>query len=466
MVRDLFKSTITRYQMLRDGDGVVAALSGGPDSTALLCLLTELAGPMGLRVRGAHYNHGLRGAESDGDEAFVREQCRRRGVALTVEHAPTPPAAGENVEQWAREARYRFFERVRAGHDLDRIALGHTRDDLAETLLMRLLRGSGLSGLACLRPVRGDGVIRPLIGIPRSGVLALLDELGQPYREDSSNRDMVRLRNRVRHELLPLLERNYNPRAAERLADTVGLLLDDEAFLQRQAVETLERMLIEDDGGQALSRTALADLPPALGRRVVREALRRCRGDLRGLDRGHVESVIALAASGAGGEKRLDLPGGLVVRTVYHRLAFEAADPSPDTGGWSRPLTIPGSTRLEACGLMAVATVESAPAAGGEDGWPDPGTTVLLDAAAIGEAEKILRSWKPGDRYRPEGAPGSRKVARMLIDARVPRHRRNRVPLLVVDGEPVWVPGHRPAEGCGWRPEKGGACIRLELRKM
>lgn len=465
MARDLFQSTITRYRMLRKGDGVVAALSGGPDSTALLCLLRELAGTMELRVHGAHFNHGLRGAESDGDEAFVRDQCSRLGVPLSVEHAASAPAAGDNIEQWAREVRYRFLEQVRAAEGLDRIALGHTRDDLAETLIMRLLRGSGLSGLACLRPVRGDGVIRPLVGVTRAGVLELLEELDQPFREDSSNRDMGRLRNRVRQELLPLLERNYNPQARERLADTAALLLDDEDLLQGHARETLERFDAPGEGSDTLPREALALLPPALARRVVRLALRRCRGDLRGVGRGHVESVIALAASGTGRQKTIDLPGGLVVRAVYDRLVLEGGSPAPAPGAWSRPLAVPGTTPLEACGLVAVVTIEPAPGAGGSAGWPDLDTTVLLDAGALGDEGVILRSWRPGDRYRPAGAPGRRKVGRMFIDDRVPRHRRSRVPLLDVGGEPVWVPGHRPAEGFAWRPEKSGACIRLELRK-
>jgi len=227
MTRGLFQATLLEHHMLRKGDGVVAAISGGPDSTALLCLLLDIRHEWRLQVHGVHFNHGLRGAESDEDEAFVRRQCRRLDVPFTSVRAEDPPAGG-NIEQWARENRYRFLERVRADLGLEKIALGHTRDDLAETFLMRLIRGSGLTGLACLRPVRDGGLIRPMIGLTRADVLSYLEERGESFREDSSNRDTVRVRNRVRHELLPLMERKYNPRIMERLAITASLVRDDE----------------------------------------------------------------------------------------------------------------------------------------------------------------------------------------------------------------------------------------------
>jgi len=461
------KSTLKRYQMVRTGDGVVAGLSGGPDSTALLCLLVETAGDLDLRIHGAHYNHGLRGSEADADEAFVREQCRRHGVPFSSDRAVAGPDAGENMEQWAREARYRFLLQLRDDLGFRRVAVGHTRDDLAETLLMRLIRGSGGSGLACLRPVRGDGVIRPLIDLSRSELLALLEERGEPWREDPSNSDQARVRNRVRHELIPLLERKYNPGIRGRLAATVGLLSDDDDLLERQAGAELTRLTEKTDGGElALSRQAVHDLPAGLARRVVRLALRRSAGHLLGLDRSHVEAALGLAAPGDGGEKRVQLPGDLVVRASYDRLIFEAGAAEVDPGPWSHRLDIPGRTALPEGGLLAVATLgpgPSGPEQGG-GGWPDVRHTVLLDGDAARAAGLVLRSCRPGDRYCPAGAPGSRRVSRMLVDDRVPRYRRWRVPLLAAGDEPVWLPGHRPAESFCWRPGKSETCLCLELK--
>jgi tRNA(Ile)-lysidine synthase len=216
-----------------------------------------------------------------------------------------------------------------------------------------------------------------------------------------------------------------------------------------------------------VSRARLNGLPAALARRVVREALRQCAGHLRGVDRGHVEAVLDLAA-GAGGEKRLDLPGDLGVRAAYGRLVFDGGAPQGDHVPWSRLLQVPGVTPLVECGLEAVASLGRGPEAldGDGPGWPDPGHTVLLDAERAVAAGLVLRSCRPGDRYRPAGSPGSRKVARMLIDDRVPRSRRLLVPLLAAGEEPVWLPGHRPAEQWGWRPGRGRPCLRLELKPV
>ncbi len=470
MARGIFQATFLKHDMLCDGDGVVAALSGGPDSTALLFLLKDAAQRFHLQIHGAHFNHGLRGAEADEDEDFVRQQCRRLAVPCTVAKPDSPPEKGENVEQWAREARYRFLEQVRAEQCFQKIALGHTRDDLVETFLMRLIRGSGLSGLACLRPVREGGLIRPMIGLSRADALAFLAEQGEPYREDSSNLDLGRLRNRVRHELLPLLERNYNPRVFERLADTAALVLDDEDQLELAAGRELDRVSRATvvGGPLELSRSLLCSLPAALARRVVRRALRQCRGDLRGIDRGHVEAVLGLAAPGGGGEKRLDLPGNIQARVAYDLLVVQADAGVDEQAGWSRSLEIPGRTLVKECGLEAVITMGPGPEICSERGlqWPDVRHTVLLDETAAREMGLILRPSRPGDRYCPAGAPGSRKISRMLIDDLVPRHRRPLVPVLTAGEEPIWLPGRRPAHQWCWQPGSSGTCLRLELRPL
>lgn len=467
MSRDVFQTTITEHQMLCKGDGVVAALSGGPDSTALLCLLLDVQSEWQLRIHGAHLNHGLRGAEADRDEVFVREQCRRLGVPLTSARAGAPPES-ENLEQWAREARYGFLQQVRSDLGFGKIATGHTRNDLAETFLMRLLRGSGLTGLACLRPVREGGLIRPMIALTRENVLAYVEQCGEPFREDSSNLDTGRIRNRLRHELIPLLERKYNPRIIERLAVTADLVRDDEDRLASSAASAMEQLSVErgEDGSLTVGCADLLGLPAALARRIVRQVISECQGQghLRRIDRSHVEAVLRLAASGDRGEKRMDLPGTIGVRAAYGKLVIGNL-PRPEVPErWSVALEIPGRTLFEPCGLEILATIGPGPDV--TAGWPDPRTTVLLDAEAASIEGLVLRSCRPGDRYCPAGAPGRRKLGRMLIDDRVPRQNRQLVPVLTAGDEPIWLPGRLPAAGWCWLADSGAACLRIDLHQV
>ncbi len=423
--------------------------------------MLEAGEALQLEIHGAHLNHGLRGAEADGDEAFVRSLCRENGVSFTTERAASPPDTG-NLEQWARGVRYRFLEEVRGRLGFQRIALGHTRDDLAETVLMRLIRGSGLTGLACLRPVREGGLIRPMIDLTRDQLLAYLETIEQPFRMDSSNNDLHRLRNRVRHELIPSLERNYNPRIKERLAVTAGLIRDDDEWLEREAGRELARLTDgADDGPLSLPGGMLLELPTALARRVVRRALACSAGHLRRIDRRHVEAVLELAAARSSEEKRLQLPGELLVRYSRGRLLFEI-DPVGTPEPWSCQLAIPGQTRLAACGLVAVASVGPGPEEAGE--WPGSAVAVaLLDAGRATAAGLVLRSNRPGDRYRPSGTPGRRKISRMLIDDGVPRYRRHAVPLLVAGEEVIWLPGHLPRADWCWKEGMETGCLRLDL---
>ena len=261
------------------------------------------------------------------------------------------------------------------------------------------------------------------------------------------------------------MERNYNPRVKERLACTASLVRDDEDQLESVAARELVRLSVDDEGNGclALSCQELEGLPPALARRVVRRALRECLGHLRRIDRAHVEAVLRLASAGDRGEKSLDLPGAVGVRVSYGRLIFEAGPGGAIPGRWCRPLEIPGRTLLEECGLEAVAVLGPGPETA--DGWPDVRTTALLDADAVGTSGLVLRSCKPGDRYCPAGAPGSRKISRMLIDDRVPRHRRPLVPVLAVGDEPIWLPGRLPEARLCWRADAGEACLRIDLHQ-
>jgi tRNA(Ile)-lysidine synthase len=296
------------------GQGVVLGLSGGADSVALLDVLVSLAGRHRYRVVAAHLDHGLR-PDSAGDAAFCRRLCQRQGVPLHTGSADVAARArreGGGLEQAARRERYRFLHRVRRETHAAAIAVAHTRDDQAETLLMRLLRGAGATGLGGMRP-RSGRLIRPLLGVSREEVLAHLRERGLDWREDSSNADLRHLRNRVRLELLPYLEARFNPALRAGLARTAGLLADEAAHLREQADALLERIARIEGRTIVLDPAGLGSAPPAVARVAVRQALRRA-GGLARVRAVHVDRILSLARTKGAGGRRLPLPGGREVR--------------------------------------------------------------------------------------------------------------------------------------------------------
>jgi tRNA(Ile)-lysidine synthase len=313
--------------MIRPGEGVLAAVSGGGDSVLMLHLLAALRGEIPFTLKVAHLNHGLRGAESDADEAFTEALARRLSLEFTRQRADLSREPGDpsSVEERAREARRAFLSRAAREAGCARIALGHTLDDQAETILMWLLRGTGRGGMAGMEPVTGGGIIRPLLQVRRSAVRDHLREMGEPYRDDSSNEDRARTRNLLRAEILPLLDRHF-PGGVERLAATAGTVSGEEAVLDEMA----EQLLIGPDGG--LDAPGASETGPrrALAARAVRRAAARPGMDPRLLHRDHVEAILALSGRGSEG-RGVDLPGGyraVIRRGTVHFLVGERKPPS------------------------------------------------------------------------------------------------------------------------------------------
>jgi tRNA(Ile)-lysidine synthase len=299
------------------GETLVVGVSGGPDSTALLDALCLLSRPRGFRLVAAHLDHRLR-PDSAADAAFCRELCARDGVPLREGSADVRARAARErggLEQAARRERYAFLRGVREREQAAAIAVAHTRDDQAETLLLRLLRGAGAAGLAAMRPRSGD-LLRPLLAVSREEVLAHLRQRGLTWREDPTNVDPSHRRNRVRHELLPYLEQRFNPRAREALARAAGLLADEAAFVRAEGAALLARVGGEQEGVLSLRRAALAAAPPAVARETVRQALARTAGG-RPLPAAQVERVLQLARRAEAAGRALPLAGGW--RAVWTR---------------------------------------------------------------------------------------------------------------------------------------------------
>jgi tRNA(Ile)-lysidine synthase len=305
------------------GETIVVGLSGGPDSVALTAALAALRRRRGFRLVAAHLDHGLRPGSPD-DAAFCQDLCAALEVPFRAGTASVRARARREkggLEQAARRERYSFLRRVQGDEAALAIAVAHTQDDQAETLLLRLLRGAGASGLAGMRPRSGD-LLRPLLGVSRARVLEHLRARGLAWREDPSNADAAHLRNRVRHELLPYLEQRFNPRIREALARTAALLADEASHMGTEAQELLGKIAKREGDTLLLDRRLLAAAPLAVARAAIRLALRET-GGLDGVERVHVERVIQVARSEAPSGRRLLLPGGREARFTHRAIRLE-----------------------------------------------------------------------------------------------------------------------------------------------
>lgn len=393
------------------GQRVVVGLSGGADSVALLDVLAGLASPRGFSVVAAHLDHALR-RDSAADATFCGDLCAALGVPFRTVRADVEGrrrAEGGGLEEAARRERHAFLRRVKDEEGASWIALAHTRDDQAETVLLRLLRGAGGLGLSAMRPRAGD-LLRPMLGLARRDVLDHLAARTLSWREDPSNGDLAIARNRVRHELIPYLERHFNPAVRDALARSAALLADDSDVLAAAAEE-------------ALTVSALRSSSRAVGRVTVRRALHDA-GGLRGVGLAHVDAILDLAATEAPSGRRVALPGGR--EAVFHfdevRITRRRAPAAP----FALSLTVPGTVALPD-GRRLVARAAGGPAA--------------ADVVAVPDGPLEIRTRRPGDRVRRSGRDLSLK--RFLMDQRVPAQERGSLPLLAAGHQVLWVPGQR-----------------------
>jgi len=309
--------TIREHDMVVPGHSVLIGVSGGPDSMALVQVLTSLKKDLDIRIGLAHLNHMLRGSHALADETFVRKFAREHNLDLVVETKNVAELAKNQrlcVEEAGRNARYNFFTRVAGEKGFHRIALGHHRDDNIEQVLMNLVRGTGPLGLRGIPPVRQEQFIRPLIRMPRADILAFLDEINQGYRVDESNEDTSYLRNRIRHCLIPFLEKKFNPDIKAGLARMSGIIELEDNFLDRMAQTALDKATTKREKKQIeLSIPAINKLDPALGARVIRAALLSVKQDLRRISNTHIRDILSFADKKGESGKSLDLPGQIRV---------------------------------------------------------------------------------------------------------------------------------------------------------
>ncbi len=443
--------------LLKPGLRLAVGVSGGADSVALLRALHASVGELGLVLHAVHLHHGLRGSEADGDLEFVRALAAELYLPFheaRVDVAAEADKADESVEEAARRLRYGWFRQLMASGVVEAVAAAHTRDDQAETVCAKFLRGAWTEGLSGIHPVVefAEGrVVRPLLGATRAEVEVYLKALGQGWREDSSNRQLAFTRNRIRHELLPLLE-GWNPQIKQHLAQMAELARDEEAWWTAELVQLAPQVLMAgrpvrgggraSGAGLALDVTRLAALAPALQRRLLRYAVDQMGA---ALDFPSTEALRALALEGRAGQKRELAQGLRAERTPRElRLTIEAASAKGTTETipeYSAP--IPGEIAAAAFGIRLRVLEVAGGARGG--GAAVPGMTATL------------RNWRPGDRVHLRYSGGPRKVKEVLERMRVTGSSRAVWPVLEVDGRIVWM------KGVELEPEQGIAVRAMDL---
>jgi tRNA(Ile)-lysidine synthase len=463
-LRNTVLGSIQKQGSLRAGERVGVAVSGGADSVALLLLLVELRKQLGIVLSVVHFNHKLRGRDSDRDEKFVAKLAEKYGLAFHAGRADIAAKAKSkkaNLEDTARRARYEFFSRLVADGRVDKVAVAHTADDQAETVLAHILRGTGLAGLGGIHPAVGH-VVRPLLGVRRAELWVYLRSKKQTCREDATNRDTTRMRARIRKKLLPVLEKRFQAAVVEHLATLAELAREDEAFLDEVASERMQTC-VEKGPGQA--KISIGDLLAkkkkdfttegrerteeeaeknlAISRRMVRRIVGELKPREGQLNAAHVRSILELAESGENG-KCLPLPGGVEVRRELDSLIFCARDA---IGVTNRRKPLEFERAINFCGKGIEVSVP-------ELGcvfrfrvidWPAKrGDTIerefVLDRDAL-QSPLVLRNWRAGDKLRPCGHRSAHKLKRLLNQKRVSRWERGGWPVLTSGGALAWARG-------------------------
>jgi tRNA(Ile)-lysidine synthase len=440
-------NTIERHAMFHAGQSIGVAVSGGADSVCLLYALVELAPRWNLRLHVLHLDHGLRGEESRRDAGFVRELAASLSLPATIRTVDLTASAG-NLEQAGRHARLRFFREMISTGAVERVALGHTRNDQAETVLFRFLRGAGTAGLAGIRPVTDDGIVRPLLEIDRSEVEEFLRARGIAWRDDSTNASPEFARNRLRHYLLPQLAREWNPAITETLSRTADWALAEEAYWEAEIGRLAAHALVERDGAILVRAAALTALPVATGRRLVRRAIERAKGDLRGIDFGHVAKVLELAATREGNGRLQST--GLDIRRSFEWLRFSR--PSAQSHDYQATAAVPGVVRVAAGVEISLELIERTESSDGAHSVYNESDTSCLDWCSLsGPLE--FRNWRPGDQYQPWGTAGVEKIKTFFQEARIPIWERRNWPILLDGPSIVWARRFGPAAAFAARPD-------------
>ncbi len=453
------RNTIEKYHLLERGDTVLVALSGGADSCALLWCLVRLSDRYGLKLITAHFNHGLRQEQSDEDEVFCRGLAQKFGVDYLTRKMSDPSVPrGVSPEDYFRRERYHFLDRAAMENGANKIALGHHLQDQAETVLLNILRGSGLDGLKGFLPIRDGKYIRPLIEVTRPDITATLKEAGIDYCKDSSNSNHVYLRNRLRGELIPLLQTKYNPGIEQNLARMAQIVRRDDEWISGHVNLILTSPQIQYSENQVtFSAEYFKSLHDALRFRLVKALLENLSTQYGGFSSSHIQAVVDLVINRPSG-KIIILPQRLRAQKEYDRVIVDCTI-QKRVVDYEYPLMVPGEVVLKERGIILNA----------KKGEPGEVDFKCVDRIFFDEDKTkgplVIRNRRKGDWFEPLGTKGSQKIKKLFIDRKVPRGQRESLALIADDISIIWIENIHISERVKVTHETKNVLI-LEIRPL
>lgn len=436
---------IKKHNMLEAGHKVVVGVSGGADSLALIHILDQIRKYMPLTLYVAHVNHGLRGEAARQDAEFVEAMAREWGHEFFIKEAKVAELAKEwglSEEEAGRKLRYDFFREVLDKVGGHRIALAHHRDDQAETILHNIIRGTGLAGLSGIKPVRDKIFIRPLLEISRKEIEDYCQQYGLRYRIDHTNEEIIYTRNRIRHVVIPMIEEHFNPNFSSSLVRMGNILREEEDFLAHYTSQVFQKIAKYKDNEVKISLSDFIKCHKAIQARLIRHGLELLKKDLVGIEHVHIEGVLNLAQNSNVGAI-LNLPHDIMVRKDYAYLLLSIAKTSQGKDLVAVPeflyeLAIPGKVFIPELGVEISAKLQEKSTVLNKDN-----KCIYIDAEAVQGDKLVVRNRRNGDRFKPLGMKGTKKLKDFFIDNKIPRHKRDSIPLVVDKSNIIWVVGHQ-----------------------
>jgi tRNA(Ile)-lysidine synthase len=428
------KKTIERYELIKKGDRLVAAVSGGPDSTALLVALAQIASFLDFSIIVSHFNHGLRGDRSDEDEKYSQELAKKMGlIFVSGKMDQGLRKKGESPEEFYRQQRYQFLNKVLEDYSAQKIALGHNIQDQAETILLNLLRGSGLEGLRGILPIREGKFIRPLIDVSRTEIIAFLNEAGISYCQDNSNESDIYLRNKIRGKLIPYLKEEFNPKIEENLVQMAQILRQDDEYIRDSVQKAMKSTYIQNQTDRiSLNIEYVKGLAPAIRSRLLKKILESLNPEKNGFSFVNIKVLEKLLQAKESG-KRISLPLGIEAKREYDNLILTRDKSCLKHDDYEYSINIPGKIHVkETNRTISIEKISR------DKMDLHCKNKVYLDLDKIQEP-LVLRNRRNGDKFQPLGMKGRQKIKSLFINQKIPRHKRNEIMLLVDRHSVIWI---------------------------